>query len=67
MLKQGGDEKVEIYYERTLKLTICFQHQINNSLLTIFFQTCLQPYLRIAIAGMKKVTLFEHKEGCSHL
>jgi hypothetical protein len=26
MIKQGGDEKVEVYYERIRKLTNCLQH-----------------------------------------
>jgi hypothetical protein len=38
VIKQGGDEKVAIYYERILKLTNCFQHKKDNSLLTTFFQ-----------------------------
>jgi hypothetical protein len=38
MIKQGGDEKVEVYYKRILKLTNCLQHQVDNSLPTIFFQ-----------------------------
>jgi hypothetical protein len=26
MINQGGDEKVEVYYEHILKLTNCFQY-----------------------------------------
>jgi hypothetical protein len=37
MIKQGGDEKVEVYYEHMLKLANCLQHQANDKLLTIFF------------------------------
>jgi hypothetical protein len=41
VIKQGRDEKVEIYYERILKLTNCLQHKKDNNLLTIFFQAGL--------------------------
>ncbi len=61
VIKQGGDEKVEVYYEYILKLTNYLQHQPKDNLLITFFQTSLQPYLRIAIVEMKKDTLFKHK------
>jgi hypothetical protein len=38
MIKQGGDEKVEIYYKCILKLANYLQHQAYDSLLTTFFQ-----------------------------
>jgi hypothetical protein len=60
VIKQGNDKKVEVYYERILKLANCFQHKVDN-LLTIFFQARLVPYLRITTIGMKWDTLFEHK------
>jgi len=44
VIKQGGDEKMKVYYEHIFKLANCFQCQ-EDSLLTTFFQTCLQPYL----------------------
>ncbi len=62
MIKQGEYEKVGIYYECILKLANYFQHQVDNSLLTNFFWTCLQQCLRIATLGMKRDTLFEHKK-----
>jgi len=62
-IKQGGDKKVEAYYERILKLANCLQHQANNNLLTTFFRARLQPYLWIAIRGMKRDILFEHNEA----
>jgi hypothetical protein len=37
VIKQGGDEKVEVYYECILKLANCLQHQANDNLLTTFF------------------------------
>ncbi len=63
VVKQGGEEKVEIYYECILKLTNCLQHQVDDSLLTIFFQTRLQPYVLITMVGMKRDALFKHKEA----
>jgi hypothetical protein len=41
VIKQGGNEKVGVYYERILKLTNYLQHQAYDSLLTTFFRTCL--------------------------
>jgi hypothetical protein len=41
VIKQGGDEKVEMYCECILKLTNYLQHQKDNSLLASFFQTRL--------------------------
>jgi hypothetical protein len=37
VVKQG-EENVEVYYERILKLTNYFQHQVDDNLLTIFFK-----------------------------
>ncbi len=62
MIKQGKDEKVKIYYERMLKLTNNLQHWANYSLLISFFQIGLWSYIWITTTGMKKDTLFEHKE-----
>jgi hypothetical protein len=41
MIKQGGDENVEIYFEHILKLTNYLHHKANNSLLTTFFEVGL--------------------------
>jgi hypothetical protein len=38
MIKQCENEKVEVKYERILKLANCLQHQINDNLFTTFFQ-----------------------------
>jgi hypothetical protein len=62
VIKQGGDEKVKVYYEHILKLANCLQHQEDDSLLTIFFRIGLQPDLWITTMGMKRDTLFKHKE-----
>ncbi len=37
VIKQGNNEKVEVYYERNLKLANCLQHKVNDNLLTTFF------------------------------
>jgi len=41
VIKQGGDKKVDIYYEHILKLANCLQHQADDSLLITFFQVSL--------------------------
>jgi hypothetical protein len=41
IIMQGGDEKVEVYYEWILKLAIYFQHKPNDNLLTTFFRVGL--------------------------
>jgi hypothetical protein len=63
VIKQGGDEKVEVNYKCILKLANYFHHQINDNLQITFFRTSLQPYLRITTVGMKRDTLFKHKEA----
>jgi hypothetical protein len=62
VIKQGNNEKVEVYYEWILKLANYLQHKRDNGLLTTFFQVRLIPYLQIAIIRMKQDTLFKHKE-----
>jgi hypothetical protein len=56
-MKQEKNERVEVYYERLLKLANSLQHRTIDSFLTIIFRSGLQPYLWVAIAGMKKETL----------
>jgi hypothetical protein len=48
------NEIVEVYYERLLKLANSLQHNTIDSFLTIVFKSGLQPYLRVATAGMKR-------------
>jgi len=43
VIKQGMDEKVEVYYEHILKLVNYLQHQTNDILLTTFFWIGFQP------------------------
>jgi hypothetical protein len=56
-MKHEKNERVEIYYERLLKLDNSLQHKMINNFLTIVFKFGLQPYLRVAIAGMKRKTM----------
>jgi hypothetical protein len=39
MIKQGGNEKVEVYYACISKLVNCLPHHVDNSFLTTFFKT----------------------------
>jgi hypothetical protein len=45
-----------------LKLTNFLQVKTIDVILTIIFKVGLLPYLRLAIIGMKRNTLIEHKE-----
>jgi hypothetical protein len=45
VIKQGGDEKVGVYYEHILKLANYIQHQVNNSLLNMFTTISLNSYI----------------------
>jgi hypothetical protein len=56
-------KRVEVYYERLLKLTNSLQHKTINSFLTIVFEFGLQPYLHVATTCMKRKTLHQHKEA----
>jgi hypothetical protein len=56
-MKQENNERMEVYYERLLKLSNIFQHMTTNSFLTTIFKFGLQPYLRVATTGMKKETM----------
>jgi len=56
-MKQEKNEKVEVYYERLLKLANSLQHMTINSFLIIVFKSKLQPYLHMATTSMKKETL----------
>jgi hypothetical protein len=56
-MKQEKNERLEVYYERLLKLTNSLQHRTINSFLTIIFRYGLQPYLHAATIGMKREIL----------
>ncbi len=53
---------MEVYYERIQKLAHGLQVPTIDNFLTTVFKTCLQSYLKIAIARMKRSTLQQHKE-----
>ncbi len=61
-MKQEKNERVEVYYEKILKLINSLQQKTIDSFLTIIFRSKLQPYLCVVIKGMKKETLQQHKE-----
>jgi len=54
---------VEVYYEQIQKWTHGLQVPTINSFLTTMFRACLQSYLKIVTAGMKRSTLQQHKEA----
>jgi hypothetical protein len=56
-MKHEKNERMEVYYERLLKLANSLQHKTTNSFLTIVFKFGLQLYLHVAIASMKKERL----------
>ncbi len=43
VIKQGNDEKVEVYYEQILKIANYLQHKVHDSLLITFFWAGLVP------------------------
>jgi hypothetical protein len=61
-MKDDNNERVEVYYERLLKLANNLQHKTINSFLIIIFKYGLQPYLHVTKASTKKETLQQHKE-----
>jgi hypothetical protein len=56
-MKQEKNERMEVYYERLLKLGNNLQHKATNNFLTIIFRFGLQPYLHVATTSMKRETL----------
>jgi hypothetical protein len=62
VINEGITEKVEVYYKRILKLANCLQYKANDRLFTIIFRDSFIPYLRVATVGIKRNSLFEHKE-----
>jgi hypothetical protein len=53
----------EVYYEHLLKLISYLHVKATNVLFTTIFKACLLPYPRLTIAGMRRITLIEHKEA----
>jgi len=56
-MKQVNNERMEVYYERLLKLANSLQHKTTNSFLIIIFRFELQPYLCVVTTSMKRETL----------
>jgi hypothetical protein len=56
-MKQEKNEKVEVYYERVLKLANNLQHKTTHSSLTIVFRFGLQPNLCVKTTSMKRKKL----------
>jgi hypothetical protein len=61
-MKHDKNERMEVYYERLLRLANSLQHKSIDSFLIIIFKTGLRPNLHVATRGMKKKTLRQHKE-----
>jgi hypothetical protein len=53
-MKQETNERMEVYYERLLKLINSLQHKTTNNLLTIIFRSRLQPYLHVTTTSIKR-------------
>jgi hypothetical protein len=53
IIKQNVDDHVEEYYEQILTLVKSLQHQVDDHLLTTFFEAGLLPYLLVVIASTK--------------
>jgi hypothetical protein len=56
-MQQEKNERVQVYYERLLKLANSLQHKTIDGFLTSVFRSRLQPYLHLATIGMKRLTL----------
>jgi len=56
-MKQEEIERVEVYYERILKLAHGLQVLTIDNFLTIVFRASLQSYFKIVTIGMKRSTL----------
>lgn len=61
-MKHESIEKVEVYYEKLLKLANSLQTLTTANSFTIMFQLGLQSYLCIVVARMKWGILQHHKE-----
>lgn len=45
-----------------IEMENCLNHKADDNMFTAFFRTRLVPYLQVAIARMKRDTLFLHKK-----
>jgi hypothetical protein len=53
-MKQENNERVEVYYERLLKLANSLQHKTTNNFLIAVFKSRLQSYLCVTTSMEKK-------------
>ncbi len=56
-MKHEKNERVEVYYERLLKLVNSLERRTIDSFLTIIFKSRIQPYMRGTTIGMKRETM----------
>jgi hypothetical protein len=61
-LQQQVGERVEVYYDRLLKLANYLQVKATNVFLITIFIVNLQPYFRLTTIGMVRDTLIKYKE-----
>jgi hypothetical protein len=54
-MKHEKNERVEVYYERLLKLVNSLQQKTTNNFLTAVFIAGLQPHMCVALIGMKEI------------
>ncbi len=52
--EQEKNKRMEIYYDRLLKLANNLQHKTINSFFIIIFKSGLQPYMCVPTIGLKK-------------
>jgi len=62
-MMQEKNERMEVHYERLLKLAYSLQHKTLDSFLITIFRSKLQSCLRVTTIGMKRKTLQHHKEA----
>ncbi len=61
-IQQQTIERVEVYYERLLKLANCLHGKATYVFFTTIFKASLLPYLRSTTTGLKRNTLIKHKK-----
>ncbi len=65
-LRQLG-ERIEVYYECSLKLVNYLQVKATDVFLTTIFIEELQAYLRLTTIGMVRDTLYQAQGNCNYL
>jgi hypothetical protein len=62
-IQQQITVRVEVHYERLLKLAKCLHVKTIDVFFTTIFKVVSLPHLRSANAGMRRNTLIDHKEA----